>query len=121
MIAVKKIKRDKKKKSVTVQDPQAKPIFCELSELDVLPSTKVVWKETARLLKFIEVVEASGRWSAPFVATVSLRNVIELRSCLSRGLIVLNQNGKELGTVFGSYSFFFFFFFDCRLWCLFKF
>lgn len=95
-----KLKKDQKKKSVTIQDPTAHPLFCEISELYSAPSKNLVWRETARLLKFIEVVEASGRWSAPHVATLSLRNLIELRSSLSKGIINLNLQGKDLDSIY---------------------
>ena len=98
---VHKLKREQKKKSVTIQDPTHHPLFCEVSELYSTPSKNLVWRETSRLLKFIEVVEASGRWSAPHVATISLRNLIELRSGLSKGVIELNQQGKDLDSIYG--------------------
>lgn len=47
---------------------------------------------TCRWLKFEEDVEDGGeRWSKPYVATLSLHSLFELRSCIINGSILLDK------------------------------
>ncbi|RNA30529.1 Sodium-driven chloride bicarbonate [Brachionus plicatilis] len=70
------------------------PLFCQLSELHTNRENELVWKESARWIKFVEVVEDSGRWSKPHVATISILSIIDLKNILSNGLVYLNLKSK---------------------------
>ena len=35
-------------------------LFCQMNELHLTPKNNLVWRETARWLKFVEVVEGNG-------------------------------------------------------------
>ncbi|KAM4687687.1 LOW QUALITY PROTEIN: sodium bicarbonate cotransporter 3 [Discoglossus pictus] len=55
------------------------------------------WKETARWLKFEEDVEDGGdRWSKPYVATLSLHSLFELRSCILNGTVMLDMRASTI-------------------------
>nr|XP_054596773.1 sodium bicarbonate cotransporter 3 isoform X4 [Nothobranchius furzeri] len=73
-------------------------LFTELDELAFRDGDYQEWKETARWLKFEEDVEDGGeRWSKPYVATLSLHSLFELRSCILNGTVLLDMraNGIE--------------------------
>ncbi|KAM9252096.1 electroneutral sodium bicarbonate exchanger 1 [Cariama cristata] len=77
----------------TEEDEQHAPhdLFTELDEICVKEGQDAEWKETARWLKFEEDVEDGGeRWSKPYVATLSLHSLFELRSCLINGTVLLD-------------------------------
>lgn len=78
------------------KDDSHKPhqLFCEMDEL-----ISMEWKEAARWLKFEEDVENGGRWSKPHVATLSLHSLMELRSCLLNGAVLLDFAGEDLPTI----------------------
>ncbi|XP_070596800.1 electroneutral sodium bicarbonate exchanger 1 isoform X1 [Erythrolamprus reginae] len=68
-------------------------LFTEMDEICVKKGDKSEWKETARWLKFEEDVEDGGeRWSKPYVATLSLHSLFELRSCIINGSILLDKS-----------------------------
>ncbi|XP_034442087.1 electroneutral sodium bicarbonate exchanger 1 [Hippoglossus hippoglossus] len=68
-------------------------LFTELDEICVRDGKDAEWKETARWLKFEEDVEDGGeRWSKPYVATLSLHSLFELRSCLINGTVLLDMH-----------------------------
>ncbi|XP_045082246.1 sodium bicarbonate cotransporter 3-like isoform X1 [Coregonus clupeaformis] len=67
-------------------------LFTELDELSFRDGSATEWKETARWLKFEEDVEDGGeRWSKPYVATLSLHSLFELRSCILNGTVMLDM------------------------------
>ncbi|KAK5891648.1 hypothetical protein CesoFtcFv8_012105, partial [Champsocephalus esox] len=67
-------------------------MFTELDEITFRDGDFQEWKETARWLKFEEDVEAGGeRWSKPYVATLSLHSLFELRSCILHGTVLLDM------------------------------
>ncbi|KAG9335304.1 hypothetical protein JZ751_005409 [Albula glossodonta] len=69
----------------------AHDLFTELDEICVKQGKDAEWKETARWLKFEEDVEDGGeRWSKPYVATLSLHSLFELRSCIINGSVMLD-------------------------------
>ncbi|XP_037107897.1 electroneutral sodium bicarbonate exchanger 1 [Syngnathus acus] len=71
----------------------AHELFTELDEICVKDGKDAEWKETARWLKFEEDVEDGGeRWSKPYVATLSLHSLFELRSCLINGSVLLDMH-----------------------------
>ncbi|CAM9859719.1 unnamed protein product [Bubo scandiacus] len=77
----------------TEEDEQHVPhdLFTELDEICVKEGEGAEWKETARWLKFEEDVEdGSERWSKPYVATLSLRSLLDLRSCILNGTVLLD-------------------------------
>uniref|UniRef100_A0AAQ4PG63 Anion exchange protein n=1 Tax=Gasterosteus aculeatus aculeatus TaxID=481459 RepID=A0AAQ4PG63_GASAC len=59
------------------------------------------WKETPRgWIKFEEKVEAGGeRWSKPHVATLSLHSLMELKTCIEKGSILLDLEASTLPQV----------------------
>uniref|UniRef100_A0A8C4P047 Anion exchange protein n=1 Tax=Dicentrarchus labrax TaxID=13489 RepID=A0A8C4P047_DICLA len=71
----------------------AHELFTELDEICVKDGKDAEWKETARWLKFEEDVEDGGeRWSKPYVATLSLHSLFELRSCIINGSVLLDMH-----------------------------
>ncbi|XP_063149036.1 electroneutral sodium bicarbonate exchanger 1 [Candoia aspera] len=67
-------------------------LFTEMAEICVKQGEESEWKETARWLKFEEDVEDGGeRWSKPYVATLSLHSLLELRSCIMNGTVLLDK------------------------------
>ncbi|XP_048055354.1 electroneutral sodium bicarbonate exchanger 1 [Megalobrama amblycephala] len=73
----------------------AHELFTELDEICVKGGKDAEWKETARWLKFEEDVEDGGeRWSKPYVATLSLHSLFELRSCIINGTVLLDMKAS---------------------------
>lgn len=55
-----------------------------------------------RWLKFEEDVEDGGeRWSKPYVATLSLHSLFELRSCIMNGTVMLDMRANSLEEIAG--------------------
>lgn len=55
-----------------------------------------------RWLKFEEDVEDGGeRWSKPYVATLSLHSLFELRSCILNGIVMLDMRANLLEEIAG--------------------
>ncbi|KAE8596745.1 hypothetical protein XENTR_v10016226 [Xenopus tropicalis] len=72
-------------------------LFTEMDELCFRDGEECEWKETARWLKFEEDVEDGGdRWSKPYVATLSLHSLFELRSCILNGTIMLDMRANTI-------------------------
>ncbi|XP_022617294.1 sodium bicarbonate cotransporter 3-like isoform X1 [Seriola dumerili] len=72
-------------------------LFTELDELAFRDGEVQEWKETARWLKFEEDVEDGGeRWSKPYVATLSLHSLFELRSCILNGTVLLDMRANTI-------------------------
>ncbi|RMB94117.1 hypothetical protein DUI87_29478 [Hirundo rustica rustica] len=83
----------------TEEDEQHVPhdLFTELDEICVKEGEDAEWKETARWLKFEEDVEDGGeRWSKPYVATLSLHSLFELRSCIINGTVLLDVRAASV-------------------------
>ncbi|XP_059688614.1 electroneutral sodium bicarbonate exchanger 1-like [Gavia stellata] len=83
----------------TKEDEQHVPhaLFTELDEICVKEGEDAEWKETARWLKFEEDVEDGGeRWSKPYVATLSLHSLFELRSCIINGTVLLDISANSI-------------------------
>lgn len=58
-----------------------------------------------RWLKFEEDVEDGGeRWSKPYVATLSLHSLFELRSCILNGIVMLDMRADSLEEIAGQGS-----------------
>ncbi|CAI5691085.1 unnamed protein product [Oreochromis niloticus] len=72
-------------------------LFTEMDELSFRDGTATEWRETARWLKFEEDVEDGGeRWSKPYVATLSLHSLFELRSCILNGTVLLDMRASSI-------------------------
>uniref|UniRef100_A0A672P7N8 Solute carrier family 4 member 10 n=1 Tax=Sinocyclocheilus grahami TaxID=75366 RepID=A0A672P7N8_SINGR len=72
-------------------------LFTELDEICLRDGEDAEWRETARWLKFEEDVEDGGeRWSKPYVATLSLHSLFELRSCITNGTVMLDMRASSL-------------------------
>ncbi|KAJ8784289.1 hypothetical protein J1605_008440 [Eschrichtius robustus] len=78
-------------------------LFTELDEICWREGEGAEWRETAsniylyRWLKFEEDVEDGGeRWSKPYVATLSLHSLFELRSCILNGTVLLDMHANTL-------------------------
>lgn len=55
-----------------------------------------------RWLKFEEDVEDGGeRWSKPYVATLSLHSLFELRSCIINGSVLLDMHADCIEEIAG--------------------
>ncbi|XP_032741052.1 electroneutral sodium bicarbonate exchanger 1 isoform X1 [Rattus rattus] len=83
----------------TEEDEEHVPheLFTELDEICMKEGEEAEWKETARWLKFEEDVEDGGeRWSKPYVATLSLHSLFELRSCLINGSVLLDMRASSI-------------------------
>ncbi|KAJ8000372.1 hypothetical protein DPEC_G00204140 [Dallia pectoralis] len=77
-------------------------LFTELDELSFRDGSATEWKETARWLKFEEDVEDGGeRWSKPYVATLSLHSLFELRSCILKGTVLLDMRATSIEEIAG--------------------
>uniref|UniRef100_A0A3Q2WU45 Anion exchange protein n=1 Tax=Haplochromis burtoni TaxID=8153 RepID=A0A3Q2WU45_HAPBU len=77
-------------------------LFTELDELAFKDGDMQEWKETARWLKFEEDVEDGGeRWSKPYVATLSLHSLFELRSCILNGTVLLDMRASSIEEIAG--------------------
>ncbi|KAG5833999.1 hypothetical protein ANANG_G00281910 [Anguilla anguilla] len=75
-------------------------LFTELDEICLREGEDAEWKETARWLKFEEDVEDGGeRWSKPYVATLFLHSLFELRSCILNGTVLLDMKASSLEDV----------------------
>ncbi|XP_044305294.1 sodium bicarbonate cotransporter 3 isoform X9 [Varanus komodoensis] len=75
-------------------------LFTEMDELCFREGEEYEWKETARWLKFEEDVEDGGeRWSKPYVATLSLHSLFELRSCILNGTVMLDMRANTLDEI----------------------
>ncbi|XP_042332493.1 sodium bicarbonate cotransporter 3 isoform X6 [Sceloporus undulatus] len=75
-------------------------LFTEMDELCFREGQEYEWKETARWLKFEEDVEDGGeRWSKPYVATLSLHSLFELRSCILNGTVMLDMRANTLDEI----------------------
>ncbi|XP_068431002.1 electrogenic sodium bicarbonate cotransporter 1-like isoform X2 [Clinocottus analis] len=80
--------------------PPPPQLFTELDELLAVDGQELEWKETARWIKFEEKVEEGGeRWSKPHVATLSLHSLMELKTCIETGTILLDLEAATLPQV----------------------
>ncbi|XP_038589039.1 electrogenic sodium bicarbonate cotransporter 1-like isoform X1 [Micropterus salmoides] len=80
--------------------PPPPQLFTELDELLAVDGQELEWKETARWIKFEEKVEKGGeRWSKPHVATLSLHSLMELKTCIEKGTIMLDLEASSLPQV----------------------
>ncbi|XP_066467125.1 electroneutral sodium bicarbonate exchanger 1-like, partial [Tiliqua scincoides] len=72
-------------------------LFTEMDEICMKDGEDAQWKEAARWVKFEEDVEDGGeRWSKPYVATLSLHSLFELRSCIINGTVLLDMSAETI-------------------------
>jgi hypothetical protein len=83
-----------------IEPIESHQLFCQMDELSDVHQ----WKECARWIKFEEDVEIGGRWSKPYVATLSLHALLELRSYLTNGAILLDSIGDDLPSIVGKHK-----------------
>ncbi|XP_028966571.1 electroneutral sodium bicarbonate exchanger 1 [Galendromus occidentalis] len=80
---------------------ESHPLF---SEMEVLTQSQETgdyeWREAARWIKFEENVEEGGdRWSKPHVSTISLHALMDLRSFLLNGTVLLDMEASSLESI----------------------
>ncbi|KAF2976560.1 hypothetical protein EK904_011631, partial [Melospiza melodia maxima] len=81
----------------TEEDEQHVPhdLFTELDE--ICGWSPFLSGQIHRWLKFEEDVEDGGeRWSKPYVATLSLHSLFELRSCIINGTVLLDVRATSV-------------------------
>uniref|UniRef100_A0A8C6PRP2 Anion exchange protein n=1 Tax=Nothobranchius furzeri TaxID=105023 RepID=A0A8C6PRP2_NOTFU len=72
-------------------------LFTQMDEICVRDGDNSEWRESARWLKFEEDVEDGGeRWSKPYVATLSLHSLFELRSCIINSTVLLDMRANSI-------------------------
>ncbi|XP_060608541.1 electrogenic sodium bicarbonate cotransporter 1-like isoform X2 [Ruditapes philippinarum] len=72
-------------------------VFCQLDTLKTFMGNWE-WRETARWVKFEEVVEEGGkRWSKPHVASLSMHAMLETRKMLMEGSLLLDLDIFSMG------------------------
>ncbi|XP_064475262.1 sodium-driven chloride bicarbonate exchanger-like isoform X3 [Ornithodoros turicata] len=78
---------------------EAHPLFSEM-EILYAEGDDVEWREAARWIKFEEDVEEGGdRWSKPHVSTISLHSLMELRSFIINGTVMLDMEATSLENI----------------------
>lgn len=96
-------KYDTVKSVVTKEDFHNYPLFCEISELRVnYKAEKRLWRESARLVKYLETVDDNGAWSKPHVSTIVLHHLGELRYSLGNGTVIFNCEAHDFDSVVDS-------------------
>ncbi|XP_063439652.1 electroneutral sodium bicarbonate exchanger 1-like isoform X2 [Mytilus trossulus] len=81
---------------ITKNEEKTPVVFCQL---DLLTKTdeEVVWIESARWVKYEEDVEENGkRWSKPHVSAVTLHYLLELKTQMSTGAILLEADVRSM-------------------------
>ncbi|XP_074039608.1 electroneutral sodium bicarbonate exchanger 1-like isoform X2 [Leptinotarsa decemlineata] len=74
---------------------ESHPLFSEIEKL-VIEGDDVKWKETARWIKFEEDVEEGNRWSKPYVASLSLKSLFELRRLIAKEIVILDMEASSM-------------------------
>ncbi|KFZ56685.1 Electrogenic sodium bicarbonate cotransporter 1, partial [Podiceps cristatus] len=76
-------------------------LFIQLNQLLSTPAG-LEWREMARWIKFEEKVEDGGeRWSAPHVPALPLHSLFQLRTCLQKGMILLDLDASSFKEIIG--------------------
>ncbi|XP_041699704.1 anion exchange protein 3-like isoform X3 [Coregonus clupeaformis] len=85
------------KRKKRMADKKTHEVFVELNELIVDKNQELLWKETARWIKFEEdVEEETDRWGKPHVASLSFRSLLELRRTITHGAVLLDLEQTTL-------------------------
>ena len=75
------------------------PLF---SQLNVKTGHSEEWRETSRWVKFQEDVEDEGkRWSKPFVPSVPLSAILDVRQCFQNGVVAFDLLGYNIVDILG--------------------
>ncbi|XP_074039616.1 electroneutral sodium bicarbonate exchanger 1 isoform X2 [Leptinotarsa decemlineata] len=74
---------------------ESHPLFSEIEKL-VIEGDDVEWRETARWMKFEEDVEEGNRWSKPYVATLSLQSLFELRRLITTESVIFDMEASSM-------------------------
>lgn len=83
--------------NVKDQSHRSHKVFCQLDILKQFHE-ELEWRESARWVKFEEVVEEGGkRWSKPHVATLSMHALLETRKLVMEGLLLLDLDIHTMG------------------------
>lgn len=73
---------------------------CQNTCFNIWLTSNPIW---CRWLKFEEDVEDGGeRWSKPYVATLSLHSLFELRSCILNGTVMLDMRANTIEEIAGN-------------------
>ena len=88
-----------------VDSAKPKPVFTELQELQISNKTDDwEWRETARWVKFEEVVEIGGnRWSKPHVGALTFPSVFELRGLINDCVLCMDMEGSNFEEIIGRF------------------
>lgn len=78
---------------------------CTSLVLWIHPNSLPICAFLSRWIKFEEKVEKGGeRWSKPHVATLSLHSLMELKTCIEKGTIMLDLEASTLPQVVGKWT-----------------
>lgn len=70
--------------------------FVELEEL-TCKNKEVVWKETARWIKFEEDVEESAhRWGKPHIPCLNFNSIRDLKNIISNGVVLFDLDERNI-------------------------
>ncbi|XP_065178913.1 anion exchange protein 2-like [Sycon ciliatum] len=84
-------------------DHRPHDMFVELEELQYGEGDKLQWRETARWIKYEEdVVEEADRWGKPHVASLSFHSLLQLRTCIEHGTVLLDLECDDLPSIAGA-------------------
>uniref|UniRef100_A0A672SJR9 Anion exchange protein n=1 Tax=Sinocyclocheilus grahami TaxID=75366 RepID=A0A672SJR9_SINGR len=85
-----------------VEDGHESPSYSNIHPSFMNYSLNHVCVSLSRWLKFEEDVEDGGeRWSKPYVATLSLHSLFELRGCIINGTVMLDMRASSLEEIAG--------------------
>ena len=76
------------------------PVLPLFNQLNVKVDSE--WKETSRWVKFQEDVENEGkRWSKPFVPSVPLAAILDVKDCFHSGIVAFDVKGYNIVDILG--------------------
>lgn len=83
--------------------PPLSSVKAGLAEWGYFLAMGLMLGDVRRWLKFEEDVEDGGeRWSKPYVATLSLHSLFELRNCIIKGTVLLDMCANSTEEIAGS-------------------
>lgn len=83
--------------------PPLSSVKAGLAERGYFLAMGLMLGDVRRWLKFEEDVEDGGeRWSKPYVATLSLHSLFELRNCIIKGTVLLDMCANSTEEIAGS-------------------